>query len=79
MRDFGLITCVYWLQYEFNLRCSEIGGELGVQPQCILSEEATELRTDLKLTSKVFLSTPTAEALQDAITHSMSSESLLVL
>ncbi|XP_067944335.1 glutamate--cysteine ligase regulatory subunit-like [Watersipora subatra] len=50
------------LQYEHALNCC--GGGDAIQP-C----EPQDLRADLKLTAKVFLSTPTGEALQDAITH----------
>ncbi|KAF6033718.1 GCLM [Bugula neritina] len=52
------------LQYEHSLTCCGQGDT----PSPTTDSEVD--RSNLKLTAKVFLSTPTGEALQDAITYS---------
>ena len=58
-------------QYEHALNCCGGGGDT-----IPLGTEHPDSRNEIKLTAKVFLATPTAEALQDAITHSKLTNSV---
>ena len=60
-------------QYEHALNCCGGGGDT-----IPLGTEHPDSRNEIKLTAKVFLATPTAEALQDAITHSKLSNSVII-